>query len=85
MENESLKLSFGKILRELRVAIDVSQENLALECGLDRTYISMLERGIRQPSLTTVFVIADYFKISPSKIIAKTEKELSLRESNTGE
>ena len=50
---------FGVRLRELRVGRHLSQEAFADLCGLDRTYISSLERGRRNPTLTTLSQIAD--------------------------
>lgn len=64
---------FGKVLRELRVANNISQEKLAEYCDLDRTYISLLERGLRQPTITTIFKLAKALKISPSALIEKVE------------
>ena len=55
----------------------LSQEKLALACGLDRTYISLLERGLRQPSLTTLFQIAKYLGVAPSSIVRDVEKGAS--------
>ncbi|MGH8652994.1 MAG: helix-turn-helix domain-containing protein [Gammaproteobacteria bacterium] len=69
----TLEAAFGSALRELRHQAGYSQEGLALESSLDRTYISLLERGLRQPSLTTIFVLADVLGIAPSKMIAKVE------------
>ena len=71
-----LQQAFGKILRELRASTGLSQEALALECGLDRTYISLLERGLRRPSLQTVFTLSHSIKISPSAFVLLVEKEL---------
>jgi len=68
---------FGKVLRELREANHISQEKLAEYCELDRTYISLLERGLRQPTITTIFKLAKALKISPSKLIEKVENSLS--------
>ncbi|HBL74737.1 MAG: transcriptional regulator [Bacteroidetes bacterium GWF2_42_66] len=64
---------FGKVLRELREANHISQEKLAEYCDLDRTYISLLERGLRQPTITTIFKLANALNISPSKLIEKVE------------
>jgi transcriptional regulator with XRE-family HTH domain len=50
---------FGTVLRELRENKKLSQEKLAEFCDLDRTYISLLERGLRQPTLTTLFKLSD--------------------------
>ena len=47
--------AFGRVLKQMRTEKDLSQESLALNSGYDRTYISLLERGHRAPSLKTVF------------------------------
>ncbi|MEH6421265.1 helix-turn-helix transcriptional regulator [Pseudomonas sp. CGJS7] len=47
-----------EVLRQVRVGRGISQEDLALESDLDRTYISVLERGLWQPTLTTPIVLA---------------------------
>lgn len=78
MANKQTKLqaAFGEILRTLRNKAGFSQEQLALDCGLDRTYISLLERGLRQPTLTTLFVLADSLGVKPSKLINSVETGL---------
>lgn len=67
---------FGKVLRELRDGNNISQEKLAEYCDLDRTYISLLERGLRQPTITTIFKLAKALKISPSTLIEKVEQQV---------
>lgn len=69
-------VAFGKVIRKLRQDKRLSQEQLALESGLDRTYISLLERGLRQPTLTTLFQIATTLGTSPSQIIRMMEESL---------
>tara|TARA_R110002074_G_C12468159_1_gene659995 strand:+ start:1155 stop:1391 length:237 start_codon:yes stop_codon:yes gene_type:complete len=69
-----LSQAFGKVLRERRMAAGLSQEKLALECGLDRTYISLLERGLRQPTLSTVFVVAQVLNVQPSVVVREIER-----------
>ncbi|MBM4220913.1 MAG: helix-turn-helix transcriptional regulator [Gammaproteobacteria bacterium] len=66
--------AFGIVLRELRQKAGYSQEALALECDLDRTFISMLERGVRGASLDTVFSIARALDTTPSKLVSMVEK-----------
>jgi len=68
-----IEVVFGKILKEIRIENKISQEKLAEYCDLDRTYISMLERGLRQPTLTTIFKISKALKILPSELIRKIE------------
>lgn len=53
-----LQRHFGERVRELRKKKGLSQENLALISGLDRTYIGGVERGERNISLVNIHVIA---------------------------
>lgn len=57
------KNAFGVVLRNLRTNTGLSQEALALESGLDRSFISLLERGLRQPTLKTILQLVDTMKI----------------------
>ena len=68
--------AFGEVLRELRKNAGLTQEGLALDSGLDRTYISMLERGQRQPTLQTLLSIACCLGVSASEIVAQVEARL---------
>lgn len=55
MKEDCLIKNFGIFLSSLRTDKKISQEKLAELCQLDRTYISLLERGCRQPTLMTLF------------------------------
>ena len=68
--------AFGEALREIRKEHDISQERLALECGFDRTFISLIERGIRSPTVRTVVKLARMLKIPPSELIKRMEARL---------
>jgi len=61
--------SFAKNLKARRTKAAISQEELALKCGLDRTYISGCERGVRNPSLISVEKIADALSVSASSLL----------------
>jgi transcriptional regulator with XRE-family HTH domain len=50
--------AFGARVRELRTEKGISQEDLAFQSGLHRTYVSSVERGRRNVSLVTVYRIA---------------------------
>lgn len=76
MDLKNYKRTFGLVLQSLRLKKGLSQEQLAFECELDRTFISMLERGIRQPSLGTLVKIANALQVKPSKLLLETEKQL---------
>jgi len=57
-KSADILIRFGRRVRELRKAKDLSQEDFAAECGLDRTYISGIERGRRNVSLINIRAIA---------------------------
>ncbi|HCD5026487.1 TPA: helix-turn-helix transcriptional regulator, partial [Enterobacter hormaechei] len=57
MKNE-LHIKFGKRVRELRKERGWSQEEFADRCGLDRTYVSGIERGVRNPTLEVIGMIS---------------------------
>jgi len=58
----------GKAIRTQREGLGLSQEKLAERCGFDRTYISMLERGKRNPSLLNLLKLAKGLETSVSKL-----------------
>ena len=64
---------FGKVLRELRIEANLTQEQLGLEADLRRTFISLLELGHQQPTLTTLIKLANALNIPAHKIILKFE------------
>lgn len=64
---------FGEVLRSFRTARDISQEELAFRAGVDRTFISRLERGIRQPTITTLIGLAAAMEITAGELVAETE------------
>lgn len=66
--------AFGRILREQRDARGLSQESLALSAAVDRTFVSQMERGIRQPTLTTLWKLAGALGVSPATLIARVER-----------
>ena len=63
------KNNFANSLKELRQARGLSQESLSSTAGLDRTYISMLERGKRKPSLETIEKIATALEMKSWELI----------------
>jgi transcriptional regulator with XRE-family HTH domain len=59
---------FGVSVRYFRLKLNLSQEDLAIKCGLDRTYIGGIERGERNPSLKNILVIAKALEVAPSSL-----------------
>lgn len=68
--------AFGLTLRRLRIAKRISQEQLAHNSGMDRTYISLLERGLRQPSLSTMLGLSRALEVAFSELAKDIEREL---------
>lgn len=57
-KSDKIKVLFGQRVKQLRQQAGMSQEMFADKCGLDRTYISGIERGVRNPTLEVIEVIA---------------------------
>lgn len=74
MRQTKLQKAFGTILRDLRLKQDLSQEALADAAELDRTFISLLERGQRQPSLSTLFALSEVLAVRPSELVRRIEQ-----------
>lgn len=68
--------AFGAVLRAARTQTGLSQEALGLVCGLDRTYVSLLERGERQPTLGTLFSLSQHLGVSAETLVAATSQKL---------
>jgi transcriptional regulator with XRE-family HTH domain len=68
MNIDQLLTEFGNTLRRLRKAQGFSQEEFAGVCGLDRTYISGLETGKRNPTLKVLFLLAEKLKVKISEL-----------------
>lgn len=69
----TLEKTFGQVLKKVRIDQGLSQEQLAFESGFHRTYVSLLERGQKNPSLKTIFQLAKTLKITPSDMFRLIE------------
>jgi len=72
-KKQKVLLKFGNRVRKLRKAKGLSQEAFASLCGLDRTYISGIERGVRNVSLVNLGLIAEALGISLSELMQGME------------
>jgi len=66
--------AFGQSLRARREALNLSQEELAFRSEVHRTYISELERGIKNPSLTTLEKLAVALGTNKTALVRETER-----------
>lgn len=69
LEESSLVGVFASNLRRLRMDLKLSQEEVAARAGLDRTYISGCERGVRNPTLTSVERISSALGVKPDFLL----------------
>jgi transcriptional regulator with XRE-family HTH domain len=72
-------LDFGKALKRLRKDRKLSQEELADLSGLDRSYISILERNLKLPSLYTILALASGLGIKASDFMMEMENQVFYR------
>lgn len=68
--------AFGVVVRELRIEAGLTQEQLGFEAGLRRTFISVLELGQQQPTLTTIFKLATALAVTPAALIELVDKRI---------
>lgn len=60
-------------VRTMRIAAKLSQEELAHDAGVDRTYVSQVERRLRNVTITVLAQLATALKTSPDKLLVPPE------------
>jgi transcriptional regulator with XRE-family HTH domain len=73
---KNIREEFGHELREARRAAKLSQEELAFRSDLHRTYISLLERGLKSPTLEVFFKICIALEEEPEIFISRLNKRM---------
>ena len=68
-ELNNVRALFGNEVRKIRIANNISQEELGFLCGLHRTYISDIERGNRNVSLENIVKISNALNIEPKVLL----------------
>lgn len=71
-------LAFGRVLRTVRREVGLTQEQLALAADIDRTFVSLIERGERQPTVRVLFKLAAALHVSAARLIQMTEDQVGL-------
>ena len=74
---DSFLVALGQAVLAARERLGLSQEELGFESGLDRTYISGIERGIRNPTAKTIVRLAKALKTKPSSLFKRAERSAS--------
>ena len=68
--------AFGVVVRELRIEAGLTQEQLGFEAGIRRTFVSVLELGQQQPTLTTIFKLAPALGLTPAALIELVDSRI---------
>jgi len=71
---KSLEEKIGLVLYDMRIKAGYSQEELANQSEVDRSYISEIERGLKTPSITIITRIATVFGLKTWELIRKAEE-----------
>lgn len=66
--------AFGEALREVRKGSGISQMDLYEASGIDRTYISAVERGLQSPTIRMIARLSKYLKVRPSDLVQRMER-----------
>ena len=71
--------AFGIVLRRQRIERGLSQEALALEAGIQRNHVSLIELGKNQPTVTTIFKLASALSIKPANLVQLADEEARIK------
>lgn len=74
-ESARRRQALGRAVRHLRQEADLSQEELGYRCDLDRTYVSGIERGVRNPTLDVIWRLAEGLDSTASELLRVAEEE----------
>jgi transcriptional regulator with XRE-family HTH domain len=69
MDPRDLRRAFAANLRRLRHAKGISQEDLAYEADVNRTYLSKLEKGVSYPGLEIIAKLASALGVEPAELL----------------
>lgn len=69
MERADISINIGKNIRKFRLSADISQESLSMSAGLNPSYIGILERGEKCPTIDTLYKICEALGISVYEIL----------------
>ena len=78
-DKKTAAVLFGEVLRELRQAKGMTQDQLADAADTERSHISSLERAEMAPSLHTIFVLASALEIDAGDLVSRVERRLKAK------
>lgn len=68
-QKDKILIRFGNRVRKIRNSQDISQERLAIDAGIERSYMGAIERGERNPTLVKIVSIAKALKVKTSELL----------------
>ncbi len=69
-------VALGTVIRTFRRSQQLTQEDVSFESGVDRAFLSQIERGQQLPSIVTLFKLAPVLGTTPSFILREVEQQL---------
>jgi transcriptional regulator with XRE-family HTH domain len=76
-QTDTIEKALGATITELRIKKGISQAALAGELGYSISYISKLERGLMNPTLRTLFDLADSLETEPDLLVKRIKRSLN--------
>ena len=76
-DRHPVAIAFGEHLKQVRIAANKSQSELAFDASIDRTYVSLLERGFASPTLLVVIELAKSVGLTTTELVAGFEAHLA--------
>lgn len=77
-------VAFGQVVRELRLVLGVSQEDLAYRANLERAHVGRIERGENQPTLWVILKLAEGLGMPPGRLMDWTMQQIALTTNQGG-
>lgn len=75
-QRHNIARAFGRVLKQARRKVGLSQVDLAANAEINKTYPSLLERGLRTPTLGVFIALAKHCKIEPQQLLTQTLAEM---------
>ena len=76
-----MELAFGREVKKARETVQKSQETLAFDAEVHRTYISLIERGQKSPTLSVIVRLARALNVRPSELLRRAEMQFEQHKS----
>ena len=72
----TIEQAFGHEIKKARESLHKSQEVLAFDANVHRTYVSLIERGLKSPTLNVIMKLARALNMRPSELLRRVEAQL---------